>query len=182
MVLMCTMAIIKFNQIYDLSVSSFKDFHHQSKETTESENKTMASLITCVVLCVFINTISAAPVKEQTYLANDVHTRAKMQSNQMISALLSTMLRNLFSSFGPTHQGDAHAKIQSNNAKFSSNNILKNLLGYLISVNEANMQTGFTDGVDSQGAMIEAIDSLPAETKREILENLFRVGFKLFSG
>ena len=126
-----------------------------------------------------ISTISAAPMKEQNDL--DLHTGAKLQSNQMISALISTMLRNLFSSFGPTTQGHAHAKLQSNKAKFSSNNILKNLLGYLISANnEANMQTGLTNRVDYKSAMIEAIDSLPAEAKGDTFENLFRGG--LFSG
>ena len=169
-----------------MNISSFKGFHHQSKETTELENKTMTSLITCVVLCVFINTISAAPVKEQTYLANDLHMGAKLQSNQMMSALIGTMLRNLFSSYGPTIQGHTYAKLQSNDAKFSSNDILRNLLGYLISANnEANMQTGLANRVDHdyKGAMIEATDSLPAEAKRENLidlENLFRGD--LFSG
>ena len=141
----------------------------------------MALLITWVVLCVsLIGTISAAPVKQQSDL--DLHTGAKLQSNQMMSALISTMLRNLFSSFGPTRhdQGYDHAKLQSNDAEFSGS-ILKNLLGYLISANnEANVQTGLANRVDYKGAMIEAIDNLPTEAKAEFFENL--LGGGLFSG
>lgn len=41
----------------------------------------------------------------------------------------------------------------------------KNLLGYHISANnKANVQTGLANGVDYKGAIIEAVDSLPAET------------------
>ena len=136
----------------------------------------MASFITWVVLCVsLVGTISAAPVKQQSDL--NLHTGAKLQSNQMMSALISTILRNLFSSFGPTHdQGNDHPKFQSNDAEFSGS-ILKNLLGYLISANsEANVQTR----VDYEGAMIEAIDNLPTEAKAEFFENL--LGGGLFSG
>ena len=83
------------------------------------------------------------------------------------------MLRNLFSSFEPTHQGrqghNLHAKLQSNGAEFSGS-ILKDLLGYLISANnEAIVQTGLDN---YKGAMIETINNLPTEVQAEFFENL----------
>ena len=131
----------------------------------------MASLITWVVLCVFlIGTISAAPVNLKDQNSLDWHTGAKLQSNEMQSAETSTMLRNLFSSFGPTHQEhNLHSKLQSNDVEFSDS-ILKDLLGYLISANnEENMQTGLVN----KGAMIETINNLPTELQAKFFENLF---------
>ena len=100
----------------------------------------MASLITWAVLCVsLIGTLSAAPVKEQSDL--DLHTGAKLQSNEMMATMIGTILRNLFSSVGPTHQGHRHPKLQSNDADYSDS-ILKNVLGCLN--NKANVETELT--------------------------------------
>ena len=136
----------------------------------------MASLVTWVVLCVsLIGTISAAPVNLKDQSGLSLHTGAKLQSNEMMSALIGTMLRNLFSSFEPTHQGrqghNLHAKLQSNGAEFNGS-ILKDLLGYLISANnEANVQTDHE--LDNyKGAMIETINNLPTELQAEFFENL----------
>ena len=131
----------------------------------------MASLVTWVVLCVsLIGTISAAPVNLKDQSGLNLHTGAKLQSNEMMSALIGTMLRNLFSSFGPTNQGhNLHAKLQSNDAEFNGS-ILKDLLGYLISANnEAIVQTGLDN---YKGAMIETINNLPTEVQAEFFENL----------
>ena len=135
----------------------------------------MTSLITWFVLCVALaSTISAAPVQQQSSAGT------KLQSNSMMNPLFSTILRSIFSSFGPTHQGYDHAKLESNNAD-DTESILKNLLGYHTSANnEANIQTGFANRVDYRSAIIEAIDDLPTEVKAEFLQDLFGRG--VFSG
>ena len=95
-----------------------------------------------------------------------------MQSDQMMSALLSAVFKNLFSSIGNNH-GGFNAKAQLNDAEPNFDTILKNLFGHLVSANnEANVQTGLANNVDYKGAPIEAINSLSTEDETGYLQNL----------